>query len=101
MKTIEQLATSLTGAAITGNAKVTVLHLTYDSRQVGEGSMFFAVEGTQVGLNILIVLFCVLVYPEVVTSSKEFAFVVDHQEFVLFGVILNFQPLLNWLNQPI
>lgn len=48
MKTIEQLATSLTGAAITGNAKVTVLHLTYDSRQVGEGSMFFAVKGTQV-----------------------------------------------------
>lgn len=47
MKTIEQLATSLTGAAITGNAKVTVLHLTYDSRQVGEGSMFFAIKGTQ------------------------------------------------------
>ncbi len=47
MKTIEQLTTSLTGAAITGNAKVTVLHLTYDSRQVGEGSMFFAIKGTQ------------------------------------------------------
>lgn len=48
MKTIEQLTTSLTEATIMGNAKVTVLHLTYDSRQVGEGSMFFAVKGTQV-----------------------------------------------------
>lgn len=48
MKTIEQLITSVKGATITGNAKVTVLHLTYDSRQVGEGSLFFAVKGTQV-----------------------------------------------------
>lgn len=48
MKTIEQLITSVKGATITGNAKVTVLHLTYDSRQVGDGSLFFAVKGTQV-----------------------------------------------------
>ncbi len=33
-------------AEVTGNNQVSVLHLTYDSRQVGEGSMFFAIKGT-------------------------------------------------------
>ncbi len=48
MKTIEQLTKNIPGARLTGSASVTVLHLTYDSRNAGEGSLFFAVKGTQV-----------------------------------------------------
>ncbi len=48
MKTIEQLIQHLPSAQVTGEAQIVVLHLTYDSRQVGEGSMFFAIKGTQV-----------------------------------------------------
>ena len=48
MKTIQQLTQALPDAQVIGNANTTVLHLTYDSRMVGEGSLFFAVKGTQV-----------------------------------------------------
>lgn len=48
MKTIEQLIQNVPDAEVTGSSFVTILHLTYDSRHVGEGSMFFAVKGTQV-----------------------------------------------------
>lgn len=47
MKTIAQLIQELPDARVTGNPEVTVLHLGYDSRQVGEGSLFFAIKGTQ------------------------------------------------------
>lgn len=48
MKTIEQLIQNVPDAEVTGSTFVMVLHLTYDSRHAGEGSMFFAVKGTQV-----------------------------------------------------
>jgi UDP-N-acetylmuramoyl-L-alanyl-D-glutamate--2,6-diaminopimelate ligase len=48
MKTIQQLIQTIPNAQVIGNANTTVLHLTYDSRMVGEGSLFFAVKGTQV-----------------------------------------------------
>lgn len=48
MKTIQQLIQEIPNAEVIGNAGITVLHLTYDSRMVGEGSLFFAVKGTQV-----------------------------------------------------
>lgn len=48
MKTIQQLTQAIPDAQVIGNANTTVLHLTYDSRMVGEGSLFFAVKGTQV-----------------------------------------------------
>lgn len=47
MKTIAQLIQDVPNALVTGNPEVTVLHLGYDSRQVGEGSLFFAIKGTQ------------------------------------------------------
>ena len=48
MKTIQQLIQEIPNAEVIGNAGITVLHLTYDSRMVGEGSLFFALKGTQV-----------------------------------------------------
>lgn len=48
MKTIQQLTQAIFDAQVIGNTNTTVLHLTYDSRMVGEGSLFFAVKGTQV-----------------------------------------------------
>ncbi len=45
MKTVEQLISSVT-AEITGNKNTEISHLTYDSRLVKEGSVFFAVKGT-------------------------------------------------------
>jgi UDP-N-acetylmuramoyl-L-alanyl-D-glutamate--2,6-diaminopimelate ligase len=48
MRTIQQLIHALPNAQVIGNTNTTVLHLTYDSRMVGEGSLFFAVKGTQV-----------------------------------------------------
>lgn len=48
MKTVKELISSLKQASVTGNEDITVLHLTYDSRNVGESSMFFAVRGTVV-----------------------------------------------------
>lgn len=33
---------------VTGNDQVSCLHLTFDSRQVGEGSLYFAIKGTQI-----------------------------------------------------
>ena len=35
-------------AEITGSINASCMHLTYDSRQVGEGSMFFAIRGTKI-----------------------------------------------------
>ncbi len=54
MKTIQQLIQEIPNAKVIGNAGITVLHLTYDSRMVGEGSLFFAVKGTQVDGHIYI-----------------------------------------------
>lgn len=34
-------------AELNGSDQISVMHLTYDSRQVGEGSLFFAIKGTQ------------------------------------------------------
>jgi UDP-N-acetylmuramoyl-L-alanyl-D-glutamate--2,6-diaminopimelate ligase len=48
VKTIEQLIQNIPDAEVTGSTFVTILHLTYDSRHAGEGSVFFAVKGTQV-----------------------------------------------------
>lgn len=48
MKTIKALIANIDTKQVTGDTGITVLHLTYDSRQVGEGSLFFAVKGTQV-----------------------------------------------------
>lgn len=48
MRTIQQLIQEIPNAEVIGNAGISVLHLTYDSRMVGEGSLFFAVKGTQV-----------------------------------------------------
>ena len=54
MKTIQQLIQEIPNAKVIGNAGINVLHLTYDSRMVGEGSLFFAVKGTQVDGHIYI-----------------------------------------------
>lgn len=48
MQNVKQLIQHVKDAAVTGNVDITVTHLTYDSRNVGEGSLFFAVKGTQV-----------------------------------------------------
>ena len=48
MNTIKDLIQFLPDAQVIGNNLTTVLHLTYNSREVGEGSMFFAIKGTQV-----------------------------------------------------
>ena len=48
MKNVKQLIQKIARVKVFGNENVSVLHLTYDSRNVGEGSMFFAVKGTQV-----------------------------------------------------
>ena len=48
MKTVKELITQLKNTTVIGNENVVVMHLTYDSRTIGEGSMFFAVKGTQV-----------------------------------------------------
>lgn len=48
MKTIASLIQNINTVKVIGETQLTVLHLTYDSRAVGEGSMFFAVKGTQV-----------------------------------------------------
>lgn len=48
MKTIAQLIQQVPHVSVMGNSQVTALHLTYDSRHVGEGSLFFAIKGTQV-----------------------------------------------------
>jgi UDP-N-acetylmuramoyl-L-alanyl-D-glutamate--2,6-diaminopimelate ligase len=48
LKTITELTQAITDAQIIGQAATTVLHLTYDSRMVGEGSLFVAIKGTQV-----------------------------------------------------
>lgn len=48
MKTIEQLIKNIHDVQVSGSTAVTILHLTYDSRNAGEGSLFFAVKGTQV-----------------------------------------------------
>ncbi len=47
MKTIKQLIQKIKDAKVFGNENLSVLHLTYDSRAIGEGSMFFAIKGTQ------------------------------------------------------
>lgn len=47
MKTIEQLIQHVPGAQVTGQASASVVHLSYDSRFAGEGSLFFAIRGTQ------------------------------------------------------
>lgn len=48
MKIVKELIQKIANAEIFGNENISVVHLTYDSRSVGEGSMFFAVKGTQV-----------------------------------------------------
>ncbi len=48
MNTIKDLIQFVPNAQVIGNNLTTVLHLTYNSREVGEGSMFFAIKGTQV-----------------------------------------------------
>jgi UDP-N-acetylmuramoyl-L-alanyl-D-glutamate--2,6-diaminopimelate ligase len=48
VKTVKELISGIETIQVSGDTGITVLHLTYDSRQVGEGSMFFAVKGTQV-----------------------------------------------------
>jgi UDP-N-acetylmuramoyl-L-alanyl-D-glutamate--2,6-diaminopimelate ligase len=48
VKTIAELIAATTVKQVIGDSNITVLHLTYDSRQVGEGSLFFAAKGTQV-----------------------------------------------------
>ncbi len=48
MKTIKELIQKVKDASVFGNGNMSVVHLGYDSRNVGEGSMFFAVKGTQV-----------------------------------------------------
>jgi UDP-N-acetylmuramoyl-L-alanyl-D-glutamate--2,6-diaminopimelate ligase len=47
VKTIAQLISNISTKQVTGNTAATVRHLTYDSRQAGEGSLFFAIRGTQ------------------------------------------------------
>lgn len=48
MKTIAELIQHSSVKQVIGDTQLTVLHLTYDSRNVGEVSLFFAVKGTQV-----------------------------------------------------
>jgi len=48
LKTVKELITQLKNTTVIGNDNVVVMHLTYDSRTIDEGSMFFAVKGTQV-----------------------------------------------------
>ncbi len=48
MNTIKDLIQFVPNAQVIGNNLTTVLHLTYNSREVSEGSMFFAIKGTQV-----------------------------------------------------
>lgn len=48
MKTIAELIQNTSVKQVIGDTRLTILHLTYDSRNVGEGSLFFAVKGTQV-----------------------------------------------------
>jgi len=48
VKIVKELIQKIANAEIFGNENISVVHLTYDSRSVGEGSMFFAVKGTQV-----------------------------------------------------
>jgi UDP-N-acetylmuramoyl-L-alanyl-D-glutamate--2,6-diaminopimelate ligase len=48
VKTIAELIQHSSVKQVIGDTQLTVLHLTYDSRNVGEGSLFFAVKGTQV-----------------------------------------------------
>lgn len=48
MKTLQQLIQAIPSVQVIGNTGVIIQHLTYDSRQVGEGSVFFAIAGTQV-----------------------------------------------------
>jgi UDP-N-acetylmuramoyl-L-alanyl-D-glutamate--2,6-diaminopimelate ligase len=47
VKTIANLIQEINVKQIIGESNLTVLHLTYDSRAVGEGSLFFAIKGTQ------------------------------------------------------
>ncbi|MES2559078.1 MAG: UDP-N-acetylmuramoyl-L-alanyl-D-glutamate--2,6-diaminopimelate ligase [Bacteroidota bacterium] len=48
MKTIAELIQNTSVKQVIGDTRLTILHLTYDSRNAGEGSLFFAVKGTQV-----------------------------------------------------
>ncbi len=48
MNTLQQLIQAIANVQVIGNTGVIIQHLTYDSRQVGEGSVFFAIAGTQV-----------------------------------------------------
>jgi UDP-N-acetylmuramoyl-L-alanyl-D-glutamate--2,6-diaminopimelate ligase len=48
MKTLQQLIQAIPNVQVIGNTGVIIQHLTYDSRQVGVGSVFFAIAGTQV-----------------------------------------------------
>ena len=48
MKTVAELIQQTSIINVIGDTRLTILHLTYDSRNVGEGSLFFAVKGTQV-----------------------------------------------------
>ena len=48
MRTLKQLIQAIPNAQVIGSTGATIQHLTYDSRQVGEGSVFFAIAGTQV-----------------------------------------------------
>jgi UDP-N-acetylmuramoyl-L-alanyl-D-glutamate--2,6-diaminopimelate ligase len=47
VKTIAELIQHIPTKQVLGDTAITVLHLSYDSRQVGEGSLFFAIKGTQ------------------------------------------------------
>lgn len=46
MKTVAALVQSVDIKQIIGDISIAVLHLTYDSRMAGEGSLFFAIKGT-------------------------------------------------------
>jgi UDP-N-acetylmuramoyl-L-alanyl-D-glutamate--2,6-diaminopimelate ligase len=48
VKTVAALIQNIQVKQVIGDTRLTILHLTYDSRNVGEGSLFFAVKGTQV-----------------------------------------------------
>ncbi len=48
MKTIANLIQNIAVKKVNGSPLVSILHLTYDSREAGEGSLFFAIKGTQV-----------------------------------------------------
>ncbi|MFI5221120.1 MAG: UDP-N-acetylmuramoyl-L-alanyl-D-glutamate--2,6-diaminopimelate ligase [Bacteroidia bacterium] len=47
MKTVRELIVNLKSIQLTGDEEKIISHLTYDSRNIIEGSMFFAVKGTQ------------------------------------------------------